>query len=366
MKKVRVIISGGGTGGHIYPGIAIAHQLKELNSESEILFVGAEGKMEMQKVPKAGFEIIGLPIRGLERKLSLKNLVLPFRILMSLWKARKILKKFKADIVIGTGGYASAAMMQVAAWSKTPTLIHESNGYAGLANKLLASQVSKICVAYPNMEKFFPKEKIVITGNPIRKDLVNLEAIKAEAYQYFGLDSTKKTLFVMGGSGGAKTLNTAMLNGVKQLLEAGYQLIWQTGSFYLKEVQEKTKVFPIKKNLYISDFIYKMPYAYACTDVSITRAGALTISELALTQKASILVPSPNVTEDHQTKNATALVNREAALLVKDADVPQELIKTALDLLSNEKKQDQLRSNIVQMASPDAAKKIVDEVIKLV
>ncbi len=362
---MKVIISGGGTGGHIYPAIAIAQELKAQVPNCEILFVGAEGKMEMEKVPKAGFKIIGLPIRGLQRKITLENLAFPFKLTQSLWKAWKIVKDFKPDVVIGVGGYASGAVMQVAVWQGVKTLIQEQNSYAGLTNKLVAKSVNKICVAYPNMERYFPKEKIVFCGNPVRKDITDLESVRNEAFKFFDLSESKKTVLVLGGSLGARTINNCLKNGVSELLAQGYQVIWQTGKIYFEEMKTFANMLN-SKGLYIKDFIYEMNYAYACADVVISRAGALSVSELCLAGKPTILVPSPNVAEDHQTKNAMALVNENAAVLVKDGEASNLLIKKVLELLRDENKQKELAKNILKLAKPDASKEIVSCLLLIV
>lgn len=362
---MKFIISGGGTGGHIYPAIAIAQEIKAQIPDCEILFVGAEGKMEMEKVPKAGFKIIGLPIRGLQRKLTVENLAFPFKLLQSLWKAWKIVKDFKPDAVIGVGGYASGAVMQVAVWQGIKTLIQEQNSYAGLTNKLVAKSVSKICVAYPNMERYFPKEKIVFCGNPVRKDITDLESIRSEAFKFFGLSENKKTVLVLGGSLGARTINNCLKSGVNELLIRGYQVIWQTGKIYFEEMKAFANTLN-SKDLYVKDFIYEMNYAYACADVVISRAGALSVSELCLAGKPTILVPSPNVAEDHQTKNAMALVNENAAVLVKDGEANEKLIKETLKLLQDIDKQILLKTNIVRFGKPNASKEIVNEIIKMI
>ncbi|MGB0522819.1 MAG: undecaprenyldiphospho-muramoylpentapeptide beta-N-acetylglucosaminyltransferase [Flammeovirgaceae bacterium] len=364
MSTLKVIISGGGTGGHIYPAIAIADALKEIDSSIDILFVGAEGKMEMEKVPKAGYKIIGLWISGLQRKLTLRNLSFPFKLIHSWFKARQIIREFKPHVVVGVGGYASGPMMQAAAAKGIPTLIQEQNGYAGLTNKMLADKVKKVCVAYHDMDKYFPKEKILFTGNPVRKDIQDLAAIRLAAYAHFTLASDKKTLLILGGSLGARTINDSLKNGVEKVLAAGYQVIWQTGKFYFDEM---TAAFKGKENdrLIMKAFITRMDYAYACADVVISRAGALSISELCLAEKPSILVPSPNVAEDHQTKNAMALVKENAAILVKDKEAQACLMDEAIQLLENEEKQAALASQIKQLAKPNAAMDIANEVMRL-
>ncbi len=362
-KSYKIIISGGGTGGHIYPAIAIADALKAQNPDNQILFVGAEGKMETEKVPQAGYEIIALPIRGLQRKLTAKNILVPIKLLQSLWKAQKILADFQPDVVVGVGGYASAAVLRMATFRKIPIVIQEQNSYAGLTNKWLSKFASKICVAYPNMEKYFPADKITFTGNPVRSDIIEVEKYKKEALKFFNLDENKKTVFVFGGSLGARTLNNCLKNGVEKLLNEGYQVIWQTGKIYYPEM----KLFAEKLNhnhLIIKEFIYEMNLAYSVADVVISRAGALSVSELCLAEKATILVPSPNVAEDHQTKNAMALVETQAALFVKDTDAEKELIKMTLNLLKNNELQKKLQENIKLLAKPNAGKEIAEEILK--
>ena len=368
---MRIIISGGGTGGHIYPGIAIADALKEMNPNTEILFVGAEGKMEMEKVPKAGYRVIGLPIRGLQRSFSpkniLENLKFPVRLLGSLNQARNVIKEFNPDVVVGTGGYASGAVLQVATTMNIPTLIQEQNGHAGLTNKLLSRQVDAICVAYPNMENYFPKEKIQFTGNPVRSDLKDLPSPTQTGFDYFNLKNDKKTILVMGGSGGAKVINEAILNGIETILSNNFQLIWQTGKFYIDKMKEKLKEKNLldNPNLFVSDFIYDMKKAYQCADIVVGRAGALTISELTLVEKPAILIPSPNVAEDHQTKNAMALAKEDAAMLIKDNEADERLIPTLIYVLNDENQQEKLKANIKKFARPNAAKDIAKRVIEL-
>ncbi len=371
---MRVIISGGGTGGHIYPGIAIADALKEINPEIEILFVGAEGKMEMEKVPKAGYRVIGLPIRGLQRSFSpsniLENLKFPVRLFGSLSQARNVIKEFKPDVVVGTGGYASGAVLQVASAMNIPTLIQEQNGHAGLTNKILSRQVDAICVAYPNMERYFPKQKIQFTGNPIRSDLKDLPNPIQTDFDYFNLIQGKKTILVMGGSGGAKVINEAILNGIETILQNNFQLIWQTGKFYIDAIKEKLKEKNLLNHneysgLFVSDFIYDMKKAYQCADIVIGRAGALTISELTLVEKPAILIPSPNVAEDHQTKNAMALAKEDAAMLIKDNEANERLIPTLIYVLNDENQQEKLKNNIKSFARPNAAKDIAKRVMEL-
>ncbi len=364
-KPYRVIISGGGTGGHIYPAVAIANQLKAINPEAEILFVGAKGRMEMTRVPEAGYKIVGLWISGIQRRLTLDNLSFPLKVLSSIKASHKIIKEFKPDAVVGVGGYASGPLLYAATAKKIPALIQEQNSYAGITNKLLAKRVNKVCVAYPNMEPFFPAEKIVLTGNPVRSDILDSNSKRAEALQHFGLSDKKKTILVIGGSLGARTLNQSMAAGLDQIKNAGYQLIWQTGKAFYPEaqaLQEQDQTEAIK----VFDFIKRMDLAYAASDVVISRAGALSISELCLVGKPAVLVPSPNVAEDHQTKNAMALVQQHAAILVRDQEASQKLVKTTLDLIKDEEEQKRLSQNIVKMAKPNAAADIVNELIKLI
>ncbi|MGB1039481.1 MAG: undecaprenyldiphospho-muramoylpentapeptide beta-N-acetylglucosaminyltransferase, partial [Flavobacteriales bacterium] len=319
MQSNKFIISGGGTGGHIYPAIAIANAIKEKQSKAEILFVGANGKMEMEKVPKAGYEIIGLDIAGLQRKLTVKNLSFPFKLFRSLKKAKQIVKDFNPDVAIGVGGYASGPLLRQAGKLGVPTLIQEQNSYPGITNKLLARKAKKICVAYDKMERFFDESKIVFTGNPVRKEILNIEGKKERGQNHFKLDTNKKTVLVIGGSLGARTVNNSIKNAAKLLDENNIQVLWQTGKYYYEDMKsfvDENKLISIK----VYDFIYEMDLAYASADLVVSRAGALSISELCLVGKPTILVPSPNVSEDHQTKNAMALVNHNAAQLVTDIE----------------------------------------------
>ena len=364
-RPYRVIISGGGTGGHIYPAVAIANQLKAVSPESEILFVGAKGRMEMTRVPEAGYKIVGLWISGLQRRLTLDNLSFPFKVFSSVRAAHKIIHNFKPDAVVGVGGYASGPLLYAATARKIPSLIQEQNSYAGITNKRLAKRVNKVCVAYPNMEKFFPAEKLVLTGNPVRSDIMDVQQKRQEALLHFGLVGTKKTILVIGGSLGARTINHSIAAGLEQILQAGYQLIWQTGKAYIPEakaLEEKLNAQDVRA----FDFIRRMDLAYAAADVVISRAGALSISELCLAGKPAVLVPSPNVAEDHQTKNAMALVEQHAALLVRDAEAAEKLVATALLLAQDEEQQKRLQVNIRKMARPNAAADIVNELIQLI
>lgn len=363
-KNNRVIISGGGTGGHIFPAISIANALKGIDPNIEILFVGALGRMEMEKVPAAGYKIVGLPIMGFQRRLSLKNLQVLYKLAVSLFKARKVIRDFKPAVAVGVGGYASGPVLRTASKFGIPTVIQEQNSYAGVTNKLLAKKASKICVAYSNMERYFPAEKIIITGNPVRQDLVNLENKKQEAYEYFGLVPGKKTLLVLGGSLGARTINNSLLAKLEKLANSGVQVIWQTGSIYIETVEAQAAAFK-SPSLKIQAFISRMDLAYAIADLVISRAGASTISELCIAAKPAILIPSPNVAEDHQTKNAMALAEVNAAIMVKDAWANEALVDTALTTIQNENELKTLSSNITKLALHNSANRIAEEIIKL-
>lgn len=358
------MISGGGTGGHIYPAIAIAQALQEILRDVEILFVGALGKMEMKKVPEAGFRIEGLWISGIQRNLSAQNLMFPIKLISSIRKSYKLLNEFKPDAVVGVGGYASGPLLYAASAKNIPTLIQEQNSYAGLTNKWLAKRVKKICVAHGGMEKYFPKEKLVVTGNPVRKTILLDETRTSDAYQFFGLSPEKKTLLIVGGSLGARSINEFILSGYERLADSGYQVIWQTGGYYFQEMQ--SRLVEQVSNILMRDFVREMHYAYAVADVVISRAGALSIAELMLTGKPSILVPSPNVAEDHQTVNAKALVERDAAILIKDREGNEKLIDAAFALMEDEPRKALLSRNIKAMSHPDADKDIASEVIKLI
>lgn len=364
LKTLKVILSGGGTGGHIFPAVAIANEIKKLVPQVEILFVGALGKMEMEKVPAAGYKIIGVPIAGLQRKLSLSNLKLPFLIIKSLLQTRKIINEFKPDVVVGTGGYASGPLLKAATSKGIPALIQEQNSYAGITNKLISKKASIICVAYEGMEKYFPKEKIILTGNPIRQDILDVSNKRQEAFTHFKLDPSKKTILVIGGSLGAKAINEAIGEGLNRIADADIQLVWQTGKIYFQRAEKQTELFKTK-HITAHEFISRMDLAYAMADLVISRAGAGAISELCLVQKPAILVPLPSAAEDHQTKNAMALVNKNAAILVKDIEAKSNLIESALELITNEKKKEQLVENIKTMAYPNSTNVIANEVIKL-
>ena len=371
-KKLRVIISGGGTGGHIFPAISIAGKLKEVNPDTEILFVGAEGKMEMEKVPAAGYEIVGLPMAGLQRQFSRENvrnnLRVPGKMIASLHKARKVIRQFKPDIAIGVGGFASAPLLLAAVRHRIPTLIQEQNGFAGLTNKVLGRRVGCVCVAYDGMERFFPADKIVFSGNPIRPEIHAYTAHdRAKGLEFYGLDPDKRHLFIVGGSLGAGTLNRAMCEWIEAGCPGGenVEVLWQCGRYYKKGIDEFMAGRELP-NIHYSDFISRMDLAYACADVVVSRSGASSVSEICAAHKAAIFVPSPNVAEDHQTHNAMALVNKDAALIVRDAHACEQLLPTALSLLGDPKRIAQLEKNVAPLARLDAAQTIVDEVYKLV
>ncbi|MBQ0122581.1 MAG: undecaprenyldiphospho-muramoylpentapeptide beta-N-acetylglucosaminyltransferase [Bacteroidales bacterium] len=367
MNKPRIIISGGGTGGHIFPAISIANSIREINPDAEILFVGAIGKMEMEKVPAAGYRIVGLPVAGLQRKLSLKNLSLPFKVVGSICKARRIIREFKPDVAVGVGGFASAPLLWSAERMGIPCLIQEQNSYAGLTNKIVSKRAKRICTAYEGMERFFPADRIILTGNPIRGEIRRYgEQDKAEGYNLYGLDPKKKTIFIVGGSLGCGTLNRTMRRWVEERGEsAGYQIIWQCGKFYKEGVDEFMKGRCVG-NLFYTDFIKRMDLAYAVADVVVSRAGAGTISELCVAGKASIFVPSPNVAEDHQTHNAMALVGKDAALLVKDSEAVDKLIDEMESLLNDDARIASFEENIMKLGRKDASSVIAREVLKLV
>ena len=360
----RVIISGGGTGGHIYPAVAVANEIRFQFPGAEILFVGANGKMEMEKVPKEGFEIVGLPVRGLQRRLTLKNLLVPFVLLWSLIKAYSIVKKFKPNVVVGFGGYASAPVLRMAEFIGIKTVLQEQNSYAGLTNKLLAKKSKCICVAYPNMGTYFQKEKIVFTGNPVRGDIISLGNKSNLLFANYNLNPDKKTVLVVGGSLGARTVNEAILANAKQLESLGIQVLCQCGSFYYKEIEERLAQLKTP-NIHLREFIYDMDKAYTVADIIVSRAGALSISELCLVGKPTLLVPSPNVAEDHQTKNAMALVKEDAAVMIKDTEISDTLVSSLTDLLQNENKCQSLSQNIKALGKPDAAKDIVKTIFEL-
>ncbi len=362
---MKYIISGGGTGGHIFPAISIANAIKARDEKAEILFVGAIGRMEMERVPQAGYPIEGLPVRGFDRKNLLKNISVLIDLQKSIKKAKKIIREFKPDIAIGVGGYASAPTLKAASKFGVPTLLQEQNSYAGVTNKMLAGKASKICVAYEGMEKFFPAEKIVMTGNPVRQDLFNVALKAQEAYEFFGLDPQKKTLLIVGGSLGARTINQSITAKLSEIAASGIQVIWQTGKIYIQKAREDAVKY-ISKDFIVTDFVSRMDYAYAIADLVISRAGASSISELCLLAKPVILVPSPNVAEDHQTKNALALVNKNAAVMVRDAEAQNNLIPKALELIRDNKQLSELSENVLKLALKDSANRIVDEVFGII
>ncbi len=360
---MRVIISGGGTGGHIFPAIAIANAIQRQEPASEILFVGAEGKMEMEKVPTAGYKIIGLPIVGIQRRLTWKNLLVPFKVIASLMKAKRIIRDFQPDIAIGVGGYASGPLLRAAASAGIPTLIQEQNSYAGITNKILSKKVDTICVAYEGMEKFFPKAKIVLTGNPVRSEVVQLEGKREKACLHFGLHPNKKTVLIIGGSLGARTINHAVKKYAGTWVDLGLQVLWQTGKPY---VETAKAVASEKKGIAVFDFIREMDLAYAAADIIVSRAGAMSISELCLVKKPAIFIPSPNVSEDHQTKNAMALVKRDAAVLVTDATAEEKLGNVVMELFQDDLKAESLSKNISTLGIKNAPELIVSEVMRLI
>jgi len=364
MKKLKVIVSGGGTGGHIFPAVSIANEIKDRLPETEILFVGALGKMEMERVPAAGYRIIGLPVMGFPRKPSLKMISFFWKLFQSMRKANKVIADFKPDIAIGVGGFASGPILKAAVRKGVPAILQEQNSYAGVTNKLLASKVKRICVAYPNMERYFPAEKIVVTGNPIRKNLTESVVDKQEAYKHFRLRDDKPVILLVGGSLGARTLNESVMANLNLIGESDAQVIWQTGSYYFKEMLGRLGQ-NCPANLMPMEFVSRMDLAYAIADVVISRAGAGTISELCLLGKPSVLVPSPNVAEDHQTKNAMALVENQAALLIKDSDSKEQLWIETFKLLADKQRLNSLSENILKLAKPNAAKEIVDVVLEV-
>lgn len=363
--ELRIIISGGGTGGHIFPAVSIANAIRAKYPEAKILFVGALGRMEMQRVPAAGYEIVGLPISGFNRKNMLKNVVVLYRIWKSQQMAKKIIRKFNPMAAVGVGGYASGPMLNQCTKMGIPCLIQEQNSYAGVTNKILSKKVDRICVAYDGMERFFPADKIVKTGNPVRQALLDTKLTKAEALKSFGLSEDKKTILIVGGSLGARTVNESVLQNLDMIKESGVQFIWQTGKYYNASIMAELKQRGTVPSLHVTDFISDMGAAYEAADLVISRAGASSISEFCLIGKPVILVPSPNVAEDHQTKNAMALVNKNAALYVKDADAPAEVVKLALQTVKDDARLKELSENILKLALPDSADIIANEVVKL-
>lgn len=365
---MKYLISGGGTGGHIFPAVSIANALREADPSCEILFVGALGRMEMERVPQAGYPIIGLPVKGFDRSHPWRNIRVVIDLLRSMSQARKIVRDFRPDVGIGVGGYASGAAMKMAAKMGVPILLQEQNGFAGVTNKLLKDDAKKICVAYEGMERFFPKDKIILTGNPVRQNLTS--GSKEEAIRYFNeefgvnFNAEKKTLLIIGGSLGARTINQSIIAHLNKLIDSNVQVIWQTGKNYLADCKKALEALP-HNNIICTDFVSQMPLAYALTDLVISRAGASSISELCLLGKPSILVPSPNVAEDHQTHNAMALVKKDAGVLVKDIDAKDQMVATALSLIHDTARLEALRANILTLALPDSAKRIAEEVMKL-
>lgn len=362
MKKLKFILSGGGTGGHIYPAVAIANELKQRFPDADFLFVGAQDKMEMQKVPQAGYQIEGLWISGLQRKLTLQNAMFPFKVLNSLWKSYKIIKRFNPDVVIGTGGFASGPLLQVANAKGIPTVIQEQNSYPGITNKILSKKANKICVAYEGLERFFPKDKIVFTGNPVRQDLLEATSKRNEAVTTLALDASKKTLLILGGSLGARRINQLIAKELDFILSLGVQVYWQCGKLYFDEY----KHFNDKQNVVVTAFIDRMDLVYAAADFVISRAGASSVSELCLVGKPTLFIPSPNVAEDHQTKNAKAIVDKNGALLLKESELDEKFEPLFKSLLSDEIRQQELGKNMLALGKPNATKEIVDEIVKLI
>lgn len=365
MKKLKVIVSGGGTGGHVFPAVSIANEIRDRFPEADILFVGALGKMEMERVPAAGYPIVGLPVVGFPRKPSLKMITFFLKLFRSMQKANKVIADFKPDVAVGVGGFASGPILKAAVRKGVPAVIQEQNSYAGMTNKLLSAKVRKICVAYPNMEKYFPGEKIVFTGNPIRKNLIENTVAKDDALRFFGLDPDKPVVLLVGGSLGARTLNESVMASLRLIRKEKAQVIWQTGSYYFKEMMERLGD-NCPDNLHPMEFVSRMDLAYSIADVVISRAGAGTISELCLLGKPSVLVPSPNVAEDHQTKNAMALVDNQAALLIKDSDSKEQLFKETYRLLGDKQRLESLSENIRKLGRPNAAKDIVDVIVEVI
>ena len=363
-EKIKIILSGGGTGGHVFPAIAIASEIKQLYPKSEILFVGAKGKMEMEKVPSAGFEIKCLWISGFQRRLTWSNLLFPFKLVSSLLSAYLILRKFKPNLVVGTGGYASGPLLEIAVRMKIPIVIQEQNSFPGITNRILAPKASLICVAFPGLEKYFPASKVRVTGNPVRKDLLNVKAIRQQAFDYFNLDWQKPVLLVIGGSLGARTINEAICENLGFILSNGYQIIWQTGKAYYETVEYSVKEWA-ERGVVVVPFIARMDYAYSAADLVISRAGAISLSELAVLEKPSVLIPSPNVTDDHQTKNALAFQEIKGAVLLKDQDTKADFQSTLLPLLKSKELRDEMTQNLSKIAKPNAAQDIVKEILKL-
>ena len=362
MEKLKFILSGGGTGGHIYPAIAIANELKSRFPDAEFLFVGAQDKMEMQKVPQSGYAIEGLWIAGLQRKLTLQNAMFPLKLVNSLWKSRRIIKKFKPDVVIGTGGFASGPLLQVANSLNIPTVIQEQNSYPGITNKLLSKKANAICVAYENLERFFPKDKIVFTGNPVRQDILDIDSKRSEALSYFNLDENKKTLLIIGGSLGARRINQLIAKELDFLRNNNLQIFWQCGNLYMADYKHFSEI----ENVQVVSFIDRMDLIYAAADFVISRAGASSVSELCLVGKPTIFIPSPNVAEDHQTKNAKAIVDKNGALLIKESELDEKFESVFNKLIHDESLQKSLSENMKKLAKPNATKDIVEQIVKLI
>ena len=366
-NSIRVIVSGGGTGGHIFPAVSIANAIKEKCADAEILFIGADGRMEMERVPQAGYKIVGLPVRGLIRPLwSPRNIGVMMDFAKSRSMVKKIIREFKPDVAVGVGGYASAPTLNAAYAMGVPCLIQEQNSYAGVTNKSLAKKVRKVCVAYEGMERFFPADRIVLTGNPVRQNLLDNKISKTEALQTFGLQADKRTVLIIGGSLGARTVNESVLEHLDDIRNSGVQFIWQTGKIYKKRIDEALEQVPKLDNLYVTDFIGNMDAAYAAADVVVSRAGASSISELCLLGKPCILVPSPNVAEDHQTKNALALSSKDAAIFVADKDARQTLVNIAIETALDDARLKSLSENVSKLALRDSANRIAEEIFKLV
>lgn len=361
MKKLKIIVSGGGTGGHIFPALSIANEIKGQLPDAEILFVGAIGKMEMERVPAAGYKIVGLPVIGLPRKISFRLFLFMWKLFLSMRLARKLVREFKPDVAIGVGGFASGPVLKAAIRKGIPAILQEQNSYAGVTNKLLSAKVNKICVAYPNMERYFPKKKIVVTGNPFRQVLLT-KVNRNEAFSEFQLDENKPVILILGGSLGARTLNESILSNLDLLEKSGVQFIWQSGKIYYQEILKRLNG-NLPDNIHLYEFLSQMELAYNTATLVISRAGAGTISELCLLGKASVLVPSPNVAEDHQTKNAMALVDNEAARMIKDIDAIKELFPTALSLVKDQSQLMHLSANSLKMAKPNATANIVSVIL---
>jgi len=361
-KKLKVILSGGGTGGHIYPAVAIANELRNRHPDASVLFVGAKDRMEMQKVPQAGYEIIGLWISGIQRKLTVSNLLFPLKLLSSLWKSRKVIKKFQPDVVIGTGGFASGPLLKMANVKKIPTVLQEQNSYPGITNKWLSKDASKICVAYDHMDRFFPKEKIIKTGNPVRQDLLEITSKKEQGIVKYGLDKNKKTILVLGGSLGARRINQLIEKELDFFTDKKVQVIWQCGKLYFDEYKQ----YSTQENVQVHEFLDTMDLAYAAADIIISRAGAGSVSELCIVAKPVLFIPSPNVAEDHQTKNAKAIVEKQGAKMLKESELDENFQNILSSLLTSESMQIELGKAIKQLALPNATSDIVDEIEKLI